>query len=89
MYIHIVILKVHVSTTFIIFIYFYDISKRKWFFFFFFLNLGTHGLRMQKYPKSTSIQKVSGIGTAPFLEYSYFIGQKSECAKLLPRILPL
>ena len=35
MYIHIVILKVHVSTTFIIFIYFYDISKRKWFFFFF------------------------------------------------------
>ena len=88
MYIHIVILKVHVSTTFIIFIYFYDISKRKWFFFFF-LNLGTHGLRMQKYPKSTSIQKVSGTGTAPFLEYSYFIGQKSECAKLLPRILPL
>ena len=28
---------------------------------------------MQKYPKSTSTQKVSGTGTASFLEYPCFI----------------
>ena len=42
--------------------------------FFFLKNLGTPGVRMQKYPKSTSTQKVSGMGRAPFLEYPCFIG---------------
>ena len=40
--------------------------------FFFGKNLGTPRVRMQKYPKSISIQKVSGTDTAPFLEYPYF-----------------
>jgi hypothetical protein len=49
-------------------------KENDFFFFFFFLkNLGTPGVRMQKYPKSTSTQKVSGTGTAPFLEYPCFI----------------
>jgi hypothetical protein len=39
--------------------------------------LGTHAVRMQKYPKSTSTQKVSGTGTAPFLEYPCFIDVSS------------
>jgi hypothetical protein len=41
--------------------------------FFFLKNLGTPEVRMQKYPESTSTQKVSGTGTAPFLEYPCFI----------------
>ena len=41
--------------------------------FFFWKNLGTPGVYMQKYPKRTSTQKVSSMGTAPFLEYSCFI----------------
>ena len=36
-------------------------------------KLGTIGVCMQYYPKSTSIQKVPGIGTAPFLEYPCFM----------------
>ena len=76
MYIHIVSPKVHVSTTFTIFIYFCDISKRKnerkWFFFFL-KNLSTFGVCMQKYPMSTITQKVFGMGTTPFLEYPCFI----------------
>ena len=47
-------------------------------FFFFLKNLGTLGVRMQKYPKSTSTQKVFGMGTAPFLEYPCFIDKKAE-----------
>ena len=77
MYIHIVSPKVHVSTTFTIFIYFCDISKRKnerkWFFFFFLKNLSTFGVCMQKYPMSTITQKVFSMGTTPFLEYPCFI----------------
>ena len=42
--------------------------------FFFLKNLGMSGVCMQKYPKSTSTQKVSDTGTAPFLEYPCFIG---------------
>ena len=42
--------------------------------FFFLKNLGTPGVCMQKYPKSTSTQKVSGTGMAPFFEYLCFIG---------------
>jgi hypothetical protein len=42
--------------------------------FFFVKNLGMFVVRMQKYPKSISIQKVSGTSTAPFLEYPCFIG---------------
>jgi hypothetical protein len=38
-------------------------------FFFFLKNLGTPGVRMQKYPKNTSTQKISDMGTALFLEY--------------------
>ena len=49
-------------------------NKRKRYIFFFLKDLGTPGVRMQKYPKSTSIQKVSGTSTAPFLEYPCFIG---------------
>ena len=41
--------------------------------FVFLKNLGRRGVCMQKYPKSTSTQKVSGTGTAPFLEYPCFI----------------
>ena len=77
MYIHIVLSKVHISTTFTTFIYFCDISKRKKMkendFFFFLKNLGMPGVCMQKYLKSTSTQKVSGTGTAPFLECPCFI----------------
>ena len=47
-------------------------NKRKWFFFFL-KNLDTPRVHMQKYPRSTSTQKVFGTGIAPFLEYSYFI----------------
>jgi hypothetical protein len=46
--------------------------------FYFLKNLGTPGVRMQKYPKNTNTQKVSGTGTAPFLKYSCFIGFKSR-----------
>ena len=78
MYSHIVTLKVHVSTTFTTFIYFCDISKRKKMkendFFFFVKNLGMPGVRIQKYPKSTSTQKVSGTDMTPFLEHPCFIG---------------
>ena len=42
-------------------------------FFYFLKNLGMPGIRMRKYPKSTSTQKVFGTGTAPFLEYPCFI----------------
>jgi hypothetical protein len=42
-------------------------------FFFFLKNLGMLGVRMQKYPRSMSIQKVSSTGTAPFLEYPCLI----------------
>ena len=42
--------------------------------FFFFFNFSTPEVRMQKYPKSISIQKASGTGTTLFLEYSCFIG---------------
>ena len=48
-------------------------------FFFFLKNLGTLGVRMHKYPKSASIQKVSGTGTALFLEYPCFIGYCAQC----------
>jgi accessory gene regulator protein AgrB len=36
---------------------------------FFLKNLGTLGIRMQKYPKNTSTQKAFGTGTAPFFKY--------------------
>ena len=48
------------------------------FFFFFLKNLGTAGVHMQKYPKSTSTQKVSSTGMAPFLEYPFFIDAKQK-----------
>ena len=41
--------------------------------FFFLKNLSISRVRMQKYRKSTSIQKVSSMGTTLFLKYSYFI----------------
>ena len=47
-------------------------------FFFFLKNLDTLGVRMQKYPKSTSIQKVSGTCMTPFLEYPCFIVGKPD-----------
>ena len=45
---------------------------------FFLKNLGMSRIRMQKYPKSTSTQKVSSAGMVPFLEYLCFIGPKQE-----------
>ena len=42
--------------------------------FFFLKNLGTLGVHMQKYPKSTSTQKVSGTDMTLFLEHPCFIG---------------
>jgi hypothetical protein len=51
-------------------------------FFFFLKNLGTSEVRMQKYPKSTSTQKVSvsDTGTVPFLEYLAFLLANQEIA---------
>ncbi len=46
--------------------------------FFLLKNLGTPGVRMQKYSKNTSTQKVSGTGTALFLEYSCFIASNKS-----------
>ena len=46
-------------------------------FFFLLKNLGTPEVHMQKYLKSTSTQKVFGMGMALFLEYLYFIAQIS------------
>ena len=80
MYIHIVKSKVHVSTIFTTFIFFYDISKRKNEIkgFFFVEKFGyawdTHAEVPHAYPKSASTQKVFGTSTAPFLEYPCFIG---------------
>ncbi len=45
--------------------------------FFFLKNLGTPEVRMQKYPKNTSTQKVSGKSTVPFLEYPCFIAMNT------------
>ena len=42
--------------------------------YFFWKILGMPGVSGQQYPKGTSIQKVSGTGTASFLEYPCFIG---------------
>ncbi len=53
-------------------------------FFFFFFNLGMPGVHMQKYPKSTSTQKVSGTNTAPFLDYLCFIA-----GEFLFKIIPI
>ena len=53
-------------------------NERMIFFFFFLKNLGTFRVHMQKYPKSMSTQKVSGTGTAPFLEYPCFIAFRSN-----------
>jgi hypothetical protein len=46
--------------------------------FFFLENLDTSWVHMQKYPKSISTQKVSGTGTALFLEYPGFIECRIE-----------
>jgi hypothetical protein len=46
--------------------------------FIFLKNLGMPEIRIQKYPKSTSTQKVSGTGTAPFLEYPCFIDDDTQ-----------
>ena len=55
----------------------YPKEKMKENYYYFILkNLGTPGVRMQKYPKSTSTQKVSGTSTVPFLEYMCFIEYK-------------
>ena len=48
--------------------------------FFFFEKFGMLRIRMQKYPKTTSTQKVSGIGTAPFLEYPCFTPLFKTCS---------
>ena len=86
MYIYIITPKVHVSTTFITFIYFCDISKRKkWkkIIFCFLKNLGTPVVRMQKYLKSTSIQKVFDKDTVLVLEYLCFIVKWGKLVKII------
>ena len=45
-------------------------------FFFFWKFFGMPRVHRQQYPKGTSTQKISGTGTAPFLEYLCFIDQE-------------
>ena len=52
-------------------------------FIFFNKNLGMPGVRMQKYLKSTSTKKVSGMGTALFLEYLCFIDLNYKTLNIL------
>jgi hypothetical protein len=51
--------------------------KENDFFFFLLKNMGTSRVCMQKYPKSTGIQKISGTDTILFLENPYFIAYNS------------
>ena len=56
---------------------------------FFLKNLGTFKVRMQKYPKNTSTQKVSGTNTVPFLEYLCFIVWKLEHCSYMFNVVSL